>query len=727
MAGQIPTYLDRIAQRPMADGPNMPRVNVNAYGKNGNAGLLIRGGNDLVRLGGALSQYAVERREREIATDMLADKVAYEDAMRRFESDYRTTRKGVEARTAEEDFDAFHREQHSALQTKWEGNPFALQGVARMADSMRSSSMNRAVAYRDQEDRQYQESVMKASREQAMGTFADPSAPYGEKLKALQGEEVNMRVLAGQKPVKVNEKAPQLSSDVSSMATTQAAKYGVDPALVLAVIAQESGGRQGAVSKAGARGLMQLMPGTAKDLEVNPDNAQENVRGGVQYLKMMLDRYDGNQELALMAYNWGPGNVDAYMKTGRGAKGQAVPEETRKYVPAVLGKVAASSAEPGQVAWVGGRNVQPEIMNLRKSFHLEHVESLIASDRLGEARAYADAHMREFGDRGNNVKMMIDTKIEAAERKREADAVKGQKLLLEQTVNLAYSGMVETVKDFPSLEEQKVAMGSLIAKVADPTVRKELNKRADEDFKRMQQMRDANDMVLGRQYREYAQAQGLVPSQALAGVDAIQGLSDEGREKLRASLSKEAQKPTRQNTAALNDLKRMIDLQEVADEPAIDAFAFKRGLTDKQRDDALKYLNEGGNAAKVTITKVEGVFKRMTKGNKMPEDLFQMVLDNLEPGKPANDERIRQAIANLYLDGESAGAARNAFWTIGYGKDMTYAEALRAGHGDSWLPDVSEDEAREIGAILRSKGEQVTPVRIRQYMKHSIKGIPVGK
>ncbi|EGW52037.1 hypothetical protein HMPREF1022_01005 [Desulfovibrio sp. 6_1_46AFAA] len=131
----------------------------------------------------------------------------------------------------------------------------------------------------------------------------------------------------------------RLPADVAALARKEAEAQGLDPALVMAVMAQESGGRQDAVSKAGARGLMQLMPETAKELGVNPDDAGENVRGGATYLKRMLERYNGNQELALMAYNAGPGSVDAWLKSGT-----ALPQETRDYAPAVLRRMGQSSA-----------------------------------------------------------------------------------------------------------------------------------------------------------------------------------------------------------------------------------------------------------------------------------------------------------------------------------------------------------------------------------------------
>jgi soluble lytic murein transglycosylase-like protein len=117
------------------------------------------------------------------------------------------------------------------------------------------------------------------------------------------------------------------------------ARFDLSPALIEALVWQESRWRANAVSSAGARGLAQLMPGTARDLGVNPDDPFANLEGGARYLREQLDRFDGDIEKALAAYNAGPGRVIA-------ADGIPAIRETRSYVSSVMGRLSDYSRSP---------------------------------------------------------------------------------------------------------------------------------------------------------------------------------------------------------------------------------------------------------------------------------------------------------------------------------------------------------------------------------------------
>ncbi len=148
--------------------------------------------------------------------------------------------------------------------------------------------------------------------------FANPQSELAIPAEAIADTAQHFGYVPGQYLAKVSELS---------------VRFDLSPALIEALVWQESRWRPNAVSPVGARGLAQLMPGTARELGVNPHDPFENLEGGARYLRAQLDRFDGDLEKALAAYNAGPGRV---------IRANGIPNirETQHYVAAIMGRLS---------------------------------------------------------------------------------------------------------------------------------------------------------------------------------------------------------------------------------------------------------------------------------------------------------------------------------------------------------------------------------------------------
>ncbi len=156
--------------------------------------------------------------------------------------------------------------------------------------------------------------------------FMRKIAPLNEKIKVKKSNtENNFPFLTP------SEKAVQRVDKFDEYIREASDKYGVDEKLIKSVILTESAGNVKAISSAKAKGLMQLIDSTAKDMGVrNSFDPRENIMGGTKYLSQLLKQYDGDLKLSLAAYNAGPANVQKY---------EGIPpfDETKTYITRVMG------------------------------------------------------------------------------------------------------------------------------------------------------------------------------------------------------------------------------------------------------------------------------------------------------------------------------------------------------------------------------------------------------
>lgn len=327
-----------------------------------------------------------------------------------------------------------------------------------------------------------------------------------------------------------------------------------------------------------------------------------------------------------------------------------------------------------------------------------------ALDNPGQAKAYYEKYKDQIDGRlHGDVEAKLKSKIEDNFAQGAADQI-----VAAFPKSTGFKEAVDYARKHYSGSKEKKLVAELKTRYSDIVTAEKLN--------REQQMDDTiNDILNAGSLKE-----------ALAAADSLK----EGTERLKATkvahqmFKQGTPKKNSGNILAADNIRKMVDEgDEQANSPAkVIALAAEGGLTPQQQQGVLEYMQKGGKAGALKRSQLDSVVKDVTgdkDGLKKYPELWDMVIERLPDGVTPTDDSLRKITVQLMTSGEVPGTV--------FDPDRSYYEALNKGQGESWLPDVTSDEKKQITPILKKAGRRVDLKTIRMYKKHIILGIPKPK
>ena len=423
--------------------------------------------------------------------------------------------------------------------------------------------------------------------------------------------------------VTTSQSSAKVSGKYSDLINKYASVNNVSPDIIKAIIQQESGFNAKIVSKAGAQGLMQLMPATAKGLGVkNAFDPAQNIAGGTKYFAQLLKKYNNDVELALMAYNGGSGRIDKWIASG---KSISLPKETREYAGKVLKNVSSSSidapvmkvktegytekeladkAREGQDEAIDHDNAKYKLqLDLLDSFNLAFENKLNEQDNIikksqnNQAR-YAEDSKQYIAEDEKQIKAMLKQReIRHNQKVAQEKYMKDNKLQGDDQVKqlAEYSSQFDELT-LQIAEKRAAIVNSTIAGFTRQS--EELGNQVDISKAKLEGLDETS-----KEYREEVQKQiPLINQQIEVNKKAIEYMEQQLKNnqldaKTKDDLTKHTRELTIENLNLANSIAEIIKNQKKQREDAADKIieAYKKQI-EKQKDIALKAYDDQKNA-----------------------------------------------------------------------------------------------------------------------------------
>ena len=694
------------------------------------------------KLGGVIFDAEIRKRQEQMELALLEDMQAFQSESQAWADNYQQQNQGKNAVNAESDAQAFYKEKVDALRQRWKGIDRAQLYIQRNAGNIAVSGVNAMRDYGNKQQEAWKDSVFAGQ----MATFKDVASDWRSTPEEIQTAYQDFA-------------AKNTAYLMSKGMDATAAQIQTDRVYREAMSARTE---QGFVERlndgdiAGARAYLEVMKhGDAAGFAAQYESGVQGSRaigydknGGTSYGKFQISSKAGTfddwlQWLDKNGYEAVAQELRAAGPADTGGRNGKAPDVWR----ALVGTGAIT--DEMQAQFINESIVEPALNNLPESMQdavqsdpglmqalfstaVQHgaggAVKLFARNWKkadGDREAFLDAlyadRKTQFGSSTDDVQQSVamrfdrerasigaatvsPDKIRAYQNMLDTAAKEKQKTDREAVVLGAYSTLNEQISNL-SPDQQDAVFYSGISRIEDSEVRNKLRTMREKDRELIDKKQTSLDATLVEDFEKQMGAQNVPYSVQLEAAASLKknGMSNKAYDNLVTRINKGLNTVTKENETAADALYGLIDTailggQQFGAED-ISRYAVAHNLTPKQKEDARKYFDEGGKEGFLwkSRTKIGEMYKYYTgKELKDNPQFFESVRKGLE-GKTATEKALRETVASIVIGG-AEGEAVSDKWSLGYGQDMTWNEAKKAGDAiaASWLPDVSSDDAKRI-------------------------------